>query len=293
MAIISMTGFGAETSTKSVLEIEVSLRTINARFLEVKAHLPREYYPFESEIKRVVKRFFKRGTVDIFVSRRMVNVGQSKRLICNEEVLGDYLKNLRHLKKRYRLTGDVHVEDVFRAEGVFTLEERKMDPQKERGQLLKTIETAAKKALKTREREGKSLGVELHRILKNLKSLAVKISVEQVAAKIHKTEQLKKRLTELQNQSMDQNRTAQEIATQIEKADIQEELIRFQTHIEFCAKLLKSPDNPGKNLEFYSQELLREINTIGSKASVASISNLVVQAKTSIDQLKEQVLNIE
>ncbi len=293
MAIISMTGFGAQTSTKSLIEIEVSLRTINARFLEIKPHLPREYYPFESDIKKILKRYFRRGTVDIFVNRRLIHPGQAKVLTCNESVLADYLKNLSHLKKRYRLTGDLHVEDIFRAEGVFTLEDRKLHPQEERGQLLKALEAAAKKALAARRVEGKSLKTELTRILRNLRSLADKISIAQKEAKEQKAEMLRKRLLELQNSSNDPHRVAQEIALQLEKSDIQEELIRFQTHIEFCNKLLASDDNPGKSLEFYSQELLREINTIGSKASTAAISHLVVQSKTNIDQLKEQVSNIE
>jgi uncharacterized protein (TIGR00255 family) len=293
MAVLSMTGFGTASARQPNVEIDVTIKTFNSRFLEIKTHLPREFLEFESDVKTLLKKSFGRGTVDVYVNRKILAGAKTKTVVLNEGILREYLGHLKQIQKKYRVQGDVAIEHVFRMDGVFSVEESTPQANNESRVLMKTVQVAAKKVAMNRQREGRSLHVELERLLGSLeaqsKILITKIAETQTARK----EKLISRLKGLTDASFDNGRLAQEIAIQVEKYDVQEEVVRFSTHIEYCSKLLSGKESPGKSLDFYSQELLREINTIGSKVSSAEIANIVVKTKTLIDQLKEQVLNIE
>jgi uncharacterized protein (TIGR00255 family) len=293
MAVLSMTGFGTATTRQPTVEIDVTIKTFNSRFLEIKTHLPREYSEFESEVKAFLKKNFGRGTIDLFVNRKVLPGAKTKTVVFNEAVLRDYMNHLKQIQKKFRLHGELQIQDLLQLDGLFSIEEATAQTGHELKVLLKTVQVATKKAVINRQREGRSLQLELQRLLTSLenqaKTLIEKIADTQTARK----EKLLNRLKGLTDVAMDNGRVAQEIAIQVEKYDVQEEVVRFSTHVEYCSKLLHGKESPGKSLDFYSQELLREINTIGSKVSSAEIANIVVKTKTLIDQLKEQVLNIE
>ncbi len=289
MAIVSMTGFGNAKGSTSDVEIEIVLKSVNARFLEVKTHQPREYLIFEAEIKKLIKTFFNRGNIDVFISRKTRNVKKMVKL--NEDVLASYFLNLKKINARFKIPVAISFGDLLKAEGVLNLVEKHKPITSEKSFLFKLLKQALSKARENRLREGRDLYTELFRLLKTLKELKTKIEEKIVKAQVDRSQRLHARFK--RNQPEEAGRAIHEIAAILEKSDIQEELVRISTHIQFCFSILKSEKSPGKSLEFYAQELLREMNTIGSKAQVAEIAHLVVRSKTTIDQFKEQVLNIE
>lgn len=294
MAVISMTGFGNASHRQPSVEIEVSIKTFNSKFFEIRSHLPREYLPYEPEIKALLKRTFGRGTIDVFIHRRPGQQSRSKRVVFHESILRDYVAAIPRVQKIAQLQGPISLSDVLSANGVFTIEENNSVVLEERSPLMSTVTKATQKAFQTRQREGQMLAKELLRLLKTLDRLAKAIQMRVERTQKARSLQAQKRIeAATQSGQIDASQLAQELSAQLEKSDVQEEIVRFQAHISYCLDLLKAAASPGKSLEFYSQELLREINTIGSKVASAEISHLVVQTKTAIDQLKEQVLNIE
>ncbi len=290
----SMTGYGTAKSQQKDLSIEVSIRSVNGRFLDTRFHLPREFIPFEADLKKILGEKVLRGTVDVFVVRRNKAAQGSAEVRVNEGLAKKYLAAFQKISKSTKISTPVHLEVLARMPEVIQLEERQEVSAHEE-KLLKSVFTkACADCVQEREREGKSLQKELEKLTLDLeKQVRIISSLREEANK-----QLQERFelkvgARMKGAEMDQSRLAQEIVIQLEKADINEELVRLAEHLKNYKDLLKSPQAEGKKLDFYTQELLREVNTIGSKSQVAKITQSVVEAKTLIERLREQVQNAE
>lgn len=293
-----MTGYGLCRAQTNEVSLEISIRAVNGRFLETRFHLPRQYFIFESDLKKRLSVYALRGTIDIYISRKLKANQATGKVVINTKLAQEYLKSFKKLAKDLKLNDAIRFDLVSRQNDVIMMEETDgLNPQ-EMALLKKAFEVALKKFEQEKIREGLALKKDLSKNLKDLQKHILKISKLRDDANKFLQEKfeakIKSRLPkELAGQSVDPLRISQEIVIQLEKADINEELIRLTEHLKNFEKLIESSVVEGKKLDFYTQELLREVNTIGSKSQVAGITESVVEAKTLIERIREQVQNIE
>lgn len=293
-----MTGYGVFRAQNNDVSIEVSVRAVNGRFLETRFHLPRLYFSFESDLKKKLAQYAVRGTVDVYISRKVKATTFSGQLVVNTKLAQEYMKAFKKLSKDLRLKEVIRFEQICRQQDVVQIEEADSMPAQELALLKKVFEMALKKFELEKQREGLALKKDLQKNLKDLQKHIQKVSkLREEANRVLQERfesKIKSRLPkELAGQPMDPQRISQEIVIQLEKADINEELIRLSEHLKNFDKLIEMSVVEGKKLDFYTQELLREVNTIGSKSQVAGITEAVVEAKTLIERIREQVQNIE
>ena len=290
-----MTGYGLGKSQSTESQIEVSIRTVNGRYFEPRFHIPREYHQFESELKKILAEHFERGTIDIYISRKIKAESLNHSVQVNVGLAKQYLTAYKNLASKLKLKSQLQVESLARLPEVVTLEEETELTTGEKKVLVMAFKKACQSALDERKREGKSLKEDMEKILKELEnevSLMTEVREEANSALEKKFEtKFKGKLGT--NNDVDQGRIYQEIVIQLEKSDINEELMRLKEHIKNYRHILSLSEALGKKLDFYTQELLREVNTIGSKSGVSKLTQTVVQAKTLIERLREQVQNIE
>lgn len=289
-----MTGFGLGKAQSAQSQIEVSLRTVNGRFFETRFHLPREFIFIESELKKMLQKYIDRGTIDIFVSRKIKPGSTQLEISVNKKLVQQYLSAYKMIAKEMKTKPIFHVEALARMPDVIqSQEENGIDPEEQKA-LLAAMEKACEAIDKERHREGKSLKNDLEMILNDLEKEVQGInSVREEANQSLMSRFEQKMKTRLSGLEIDSSRISQEIVIQLEKADINEELSRLKEHIQNYRSLLSEKIPIGKKLDFYTQELLREVNTIGSKSSLSKLTQIVVQAKTLIERLREQVQNVE
>lgn len=289
-----MTGFGRASLSVDGVTIEVSIKSVNGRYLEIRPHLPKKYYSFENEIVKALKGDFQRGTCDVYIQRATNEDVEDVEFKFKTATAKRWLNQFRKTLKELKIADNLTAQDLLQIPDFIQAQEHLQPPAKEKAALLKVVKQSIEKCLDEREREGEFLRktcVEhvnsLATTVKELKELRQSY-VETAQARIE--ERLKKLLAESKT---DENRIVQEVAHLVDRTDIEEEIHRLQEHVSHVLKLLGQRDTGGKKLDFYAQELIREINTIGSKSQSAKITETVVRAKNTIEQLREQIQNIE
>lgn len=290
----SMTGFGVASESSKKLQIQVTVKVVNGRFFEFRPHMPRVYQPFESEIKKIVAQTISRGTVDLYVNRRHTDDVASQ-ISVNMAMAKQWNKAYQALAKELKLTsGGVNVATLASQPDVIMVEEISEISPLEKKQLMKTLASALDKVEKERLREGAALGLDIKSYIETLQEHVqeLKTWVPQVQKDL---EARFRERTEKWQADVDPQRLAQEVAFLIDKSDVSEELARLSEHLKLFLELTQSKqsESQGKKLDFYCQELLREINTIGSKSAQVKLTQVVVNAKSVIERLREQVQNIE
>jgi uncharacterized protein (TIGR00255 family) len=288
-----MTGFGrAEANSKyGLITIEVS--SVNNRFLELSVRLPRTLTTLEPQVREMVNAVIQRGKVNLYV-----NLGENGQAggegIINSKLAVSYFRQLQKLKRELKLKGEVELEDVLMLPDVTRPAFANVDIE----QTWPVIEKATAKALKAmaamRAREGRAMAADMKARLQAM--VAVIKDIERDTAGSVKTyaAKLSARITELLNgRKPDAVRLEEEIALFADRTDIAEECLRFRSHVDQFLTTLKQTDAVGRRLNFILQEMNREVNTIGSKASDFGISSSVISLKEEIEKLREQVQNVE
>lgn len=290
----SMTGYGLGKAQSSTSTIEVSLRAVNGRFLETRFHLPREFIAFESDLKKMIEKHFERGTLDIFINRKVKPGATGTSLTVNKELAKKYYEAYQTIAKELKIKTQFHVETIARLPEVIKVEEAQDISASDKKALLQAFDKACKACETERKREGKSLRAELEKLLGQLEKEVTEIQAVREEVNQSLLQRFEQRIkSKLSGLEVDSGRISQEVVIQLEKADINEELARLKEHIKNYRQLFQATGAQGKKLDFYTQELLREVNTIGSKSSVSQLTQSVVQAKTFIERLREQVQNVE
>jgi uncharacterized protein (TIGR00255 family) len=287
-----MTGYGSSLAKSAEVELEVQIRSVNARFLDLRFHLPREYLAFESDLKKSASRLIKRGCVDIFVGRRPNVEGRVVPVQFNKAQAKIWQQSIQALKKTLSMKDTLQLKDILSLPHIFEIHDRLQLDKKEEALLKKTFESAVKACQKSREQEGAELQREILRLLSKLAKIAMQLEPWREKAQEKINERLQNKIREM-NSEADPARLAMETALQLDKMDIREEMVRLIEHVKACQAVAKSADAQGKRMDFYAQELLREVNTIGSKIQMTEVTELVVQAKTIIENFREQVQNVE
>lgn len=304
----SMTGFGRvsnrvgdkKTSATATshdalgVELDISIRSVNGRYLEMRIHLPREYAGFEAELKSLIGKTFSRGTLDLYINRLRSPGGEDVEIKVNTELARKWLKGYRQLGTDLKLEGEPTLEILTRIPDVMQVQEHHEVSDAEKALVFDLVRRAVEASDLERQREGKALEAELQSLCSRLDDLANQMEGLKAEANAELERRYRDRLQKLGFEgNVDGQRLAQEIVMQLDRADVSEELARLREHLKAYRQLLKSTDPQGKKLDFYAQELLREVNTIGSKSHIAKLTGLVVDAKTVVEKIREQVQNVE
>lgn len=280
-----MTGFGKSVLQLPSKKITVELKSLNSKNLDLNARIPSQYREKELLLRNKISRELTRGKVDFSVYVEVT--GEESSSAVNAGAIKKYMAQLREIHP----APDVDLlQMAVRMPDAFKTEREELDENE-----YKAIEGAVDEALREindfRTAEGKVLEDELEQRAENIQALlrqVIAMDPERIAGV---RDRLHKGVAELK-ENVDQNRFEQELIFYIEKLDITEEKVRLENHMDYFLKTLKSADSNGKKLGFISQEMGREINTIGSKSNYAPMQQLVVQMKDELEKIKEQLLNV-
>lgn len=283
--IQSMTGFGKSILQLPSKKITVEIKSLNSKNFDLNARIPSQYREKELELRKSISNILIRGKVDF--SLYVESTGQENSASVNEAVVRNYMEQLRQLSN----SDDTELlKMAVRMPEALKTERDEIDESE-----FKAIEEAVEDALKEiqhfRSAEGKALENDLNLRVSNIASLlekVIEIDPERIDAV---KERLRKGIADLK-ENVDENRFEQELVYYIEKFDITEEKVRLENHLNYFIENINSEDSNGRKLGFISQEMGREINTIGSKSNYAPMQQLVVQMKDELEKIKEQLLNV-
>lgn len=296
--IRSMTGFGESEVATEVGLLRVEMRTVNHRYLNVNARLPNELTRYEAEIREWLRPYFTRGHVNCTVRIDRSAVGADELgLRLDAERAAAYLALLEELRQRFSLSGEPDLAMLTRYNDIFVREEpESIGTQISAEELRQAVEAAARAVTQMRGDEGLRLHADLEERFASIETSLREIESLAPQRLIAERDRLKAAVAELADGiAVNPDRIAQEIAILAERWDINEELVRFRSHLSLARELIESEntDGVGKRLSFLVQEMHREANTIGSKANHAGIAHRVVAIKEEIERLREQVENVE
>ncbi|MBQ7655567.1 MAG: YicC family protein [Clostridia bacterium] len=292
----SMTGYGRRQISRDGREMTVEIKTVNHRFLDISCRMPRALSFAEDAVRKQIGASLRRGHVDVNVT--YLNLRQDARKVRLDEGLvlqyKEALLNARQLARKERSSiRDEDVSWIVAQPDVIQTTVKEEDQEAVLALLTDTVAEALSEVTAMREKEGAALAEELTFHLNEVARLRDEIAVLAPKVPLIYQEKLQARVRELGVQEIDPQRLAQEVALMADHCAIDEELSRLISHVEQMRQAIKAEGETGRRLDFLTQELNREVNTIGSKASDAEITKLVVAAKSEIEKLREQVQNVE
>jgi len=287
-----MTGYGKSELEEKGVRIAAEIRSFNNRFLEIAVKLPRMLVPLELEIKQMVQERITRGRV--LVNLSWDNAGQLGQTIhLDDEVADRYYRLFQELKARYSLSGELDLHTFAHLPDLFKREEEDWDASEILPIVKEALSIALDDLIEMKEREGEIIGTDIrHRVDLILFHLdEIKHRPEQRIEELRR--KLKARLREICGDDYDQALLAQEVVLFAERSDYTEECVRLRAHAENFKRYLDEGGAIGRKLTFLVQEMVREVNTLGVKASDAVVSERVVLIKEELEKIREQVENIE
>ena len=288
----SMTGYGRGSAEKDGRVISVELKSVNHRFLDLSFRMPRNLGFLEETARKILSERLARGHVDLFVTYENHREDASTLRIDLQKAMAVYAAG-KELGQALSLEQSLSVTDLLRFPDVVTTAENEEDAEAVRAVFAEALNTAISQLMLMRVAEGKNLRHDLLLKLQAIENLRNEIAecapgvVDQYREKLHQ------RLTDLLQGKLDEARFTTEVAIFADRASIDEELVRLQSHFAQIRGLADTDTPVGRRLDFLVQELNREFNTIGSKAMDAEIAKRVVEAKNEIEKMREQVQNIE
>jgi len=286
----SMTGFAKIEMDCNEGRIIGEARSLNNRYLEVNIKLPRTDYPYEQRLREFVKRYIKRGKIDITVKWERTNNPYSG-LKINENALKQYIELIDTLKHNFGVKGSISIDTVLNFKDIIAFEENNTISEEA---LTPAFENLLIKLNEERAREGELIATDLKQRLQKITADLIAIEKRWPRSIQNHEKKLKEKIVELTRAStIDEVRILQELAIYMERVDIAEEIVRLRGHIENFKNTLQSSESIGRKLDFIIQEMVREINTIGSKSNDLSINERVIQIKVEIEKMREQVQNVE
>ncbi len=295
--IRSMTGFGRADFEVGGARFDVEVRCLNSRHLDVSVRLPRLLAACEGDVRARVQKAFGRGKADVVVSLAP-GAAPPPRLDVDLAAAAKYVDAARSLAERYGLEADLGVAALLALPSVVRVVELELPPEAVREALLPAVGRALASADAMRAAEGAAIDRELRSRLARVSELARALEERSGLVQAAVRERLRKRTEQLQAETglELEARLAHEIVLAADRLDVTEEIVRLRSHIEQFLSVLDSPasgDPAGRRLEFLLQELSREANTVGSKGGDAPVAHGVVDLKTELERLREQVLNVE
>jgi uncharacterized protein (TIGR00255 family) len=289
----SMTGFGAGRAQVGDEEFSVELRSLNHKFCEVKARLPRELAALESVVVKQVKDRLARGSVEVFIKRQTATAAGTVPVV-DVALAREYARAFRQVAEALGMLAEVSWTQVANQPGVVRLEERGMDVESASKAVQAALEQALGALEQMRQVEGEAIRVDLEARLGLIERWSREVAELAPRSVDEYRQRLAERVAELaRGISVDEQRLAQEVAVFAERTDIAEEMTRLASHLEQFRQLMAGSEPSGRRMDFLVQEMHREVNTTGSKSQHAEISSRVVSMKAEVERIREQVQNVE
>ena len=289
----SMTGYGKFVVTEQDRQVTVEMKSVNNRYLEINCRIPKALSAVEDAVKRTVKKYLRRGSVDVFFSYEN-NSAQGKKLTVDEVLASAYVDAAKRLALEYDIENSFTVTDLLRTNDVVKIDAEDDDEGLLKELVEKCAEGAVKELNRMRGVEGTTIRDDLNKLIGNIDSALTKAEKRAPMVVEDYSVRLRARIEELLNGvPTDEARLMNEVAFFADKADVNEEISRLHSHIAQFRAALDSSDPQGRNLDFLSQEIGREINTMGSKSNDTELTNLVIYMKNELEKIKEQIRNVE
>lgn len=290
--IKSMTGYGKANLSKDKREYQVEIKSVNHRYLDICVKMPRVLSYLEEEVKKQISSQIKRGKVDVFITFENNSI-EDKEIKINTEIAKIYIEELKKLAKQENILDNIEVTEISKLPDVLTIQNNQEDETIKEA-LLEAVSNATENLVQMRSIEGNKMADDLVARIHGIKEKVEEISLISTGLIEEYVVKLEGRIKEiLKNQDIDESRLAQEVVIYADKCSIEEEVTRLKSHISQFEKLIKTDEAIGKKLDFIIQEMNRETNTIGSKANNLEITNGVIDIKTELENIREQVQNIE
>ena len=291
--IKSMTGYGSAKGTVEGLEITVELKSVNNRYLDTSVRLPRSFLFAEEAIKAAVQSHISRGKVDVFVSVDTSAAGDMTVKV-NEPLLKGYIEAIRHISQEYSLENDMTAMSVSRFPDVLTVEKKDLDAEAISAGISAIADEALRDFDAMRQREGAKLRDDVLSRLETIDRLVSTVERDAPKTVAEYQKRLEQKMQEvLGSTGIDENRILAEAAIFADHIAVDEETVRLRSHMSQLSTMINGSSPTGRKIDFLIQEFNREANTIGSKCQNSEIAHVVVDLKSEIEKIREQIQNIE
>ena len=290
--IKSMTGYGKANISKNERNYQVEIKSVNHRYLDINIKMPKAISYLEEDIKNCISSQIKRGKVDVFITFEN-NSSEGKNIKINTEIAKMYINELKKLADEEGILSNIEVTEISKYPDVLTIQNN-MEDELIKKELEEVVTKTVQSLIQMRIAEGKKIYEDIGQRLDKIKEIVEKISSLSTGLIDEYVVKLEGRIKELLGkQEIDEARLAQEVVIYADKCSIQEEVTRLRSHISQMKDLLNNDEAVGKKLDFLIQEMNRETNTIGAKSNNLEITNEVINIKTELEDIREQIQNIE
>jgi uncharacterized protein (TIGR00255 family) len=288
----SMTGYGRAQASAEGVAVVVEIQAVNKRQAEVILNLPDSLTAWESEIRSIVDRAISRGRITVNLNLEFTSPEVEP--VLSRQLAKSYLAAFKALQSELRLNGEITIDTLLRSPGVIEQPTTKQLPAKTRTPILTALQAALDQLLAMRAKEGANLKRDLTRRIKTMRSCLHKVKKLQPRASERYRTNLHARIRKSGIEiPLDDDRLAKEVAFFSERSDFSEEVTRLDSHLGQLVDTFEKEESIGRTLEFLCQEIGRELNTLSAKANDAEISQLVVQTKSELEKVREQIQNVE
>ena len=288
-----MTGFGRDHRIIDGKEYLVEIRSVNSRYYEFNAKLPRQYMFLEEKLKSHITSKISRGKVEVSLSIYNISSNETE-VSLNEGVVQNYLTVLREAGHKFSLTDDLTISTIFRMTDAFNVVRAEADEAKIWEAVKETADAALERFVAMRETEGSKMKEDILEKLANVEKMTLQVCEYAPETVTAYREKLYAKMQEiLDNKQIDEQRILLEAGIYAEKIAVDEETVRLKSHFVQFREMMTSDEPIGRKLDFLVQEINREVNTTGSKAQDIRITKLVVDMKSEIEKIREQIQNIE
>ena len=289
----SMTGYGKGEADDGVRKVVIEIKAVNNRFLDINTRFPKSLSYVEDGVKKQIQGTVKRGTVDVYYTYE-VNGDTDKTVTFDRALAEKYVSVARQARSEFGLIDDITVMSVLRMPDVLGVVTAEDNQDEIKALFVEATEKAVTELDAMRVMEGRSVKADLTRIIGNIVGSLKSVALRAPGVVLDYKEKLQKRISELLDKpAVDEARMATEIAVFADKCDINEEISRLTSHIDQFMVAIENAEPQGRRLDFLSQEMNREINTMGSKANDLELSKLVIGMKNELEKIKEQIRNVE
>ena len=290
--IVSMTGYGRSEKESETNFITVEIRAVNHRYFDFHIRMPQQYLKMEEKIKKICQKYINRGRVDCYINIEGINI-TNRTLAIDWNLIDEYYQFIKILKDRYQLHNEIKLTDFLAHNELVTITEKEDVSIELEAAIIQSVEEAVQNLKSMRVIEGRELQKDIIHFLEQIEKNVQVISDLIPNVQKDYEEKLLKKITEFTNGIIDDSRVLTEVAIFSERADISEEITRLKSHIQQFRGSMEENTPVGRKFDFLVQEMNREVNTIGSKANSSEIAKIVVELKSIIEKIREQVQNIE
>ena len=292
--IRSMTGYGKQSLNVEGREYQIEIKSVNHRYLDINIKMPKTLSYLEETVKKEISEKIKRGKVDVFITYEN-NSKEGRNITINKELAKLYIEQLKELAEEEKISSNIEVMEIAKFPDILTIKADEED-EKIKQEITQVTTEATNKIVEMKAIEGEKIAQDLLQRISKIENKIMEISSKSTGLIEEYVVKLEKRIQEiLKTEEIDKSRIAQEVVIYADKCSIQEEITRLKSHIYQFRNLITNNQNEtiGKKLDFIIQEMNRETNTIGSKANNLEITNGVIDIKTEIEDIREQIQNIE